>query len=164
MGGADAGAGIEVAERVASEGHDNRWIEDLELALQVRRAGRNLVRLRIAIARRTALDDVRDEDVLTLPADLAHELIEQRARRTDKRPALLVLVVAGTLADKDDFRFRVAFTGHSQRPGLVQWAARADGDLCRDLLERETALFRRHAVYRVHSCRSALVGHGRTVS
>ena len=73
--------GHERAHRVAAEGHDDRRVEHLELAPQVRRAGRDLVRLRVAVVGRAALDDVGDEHVLALPADRAQQLDEQRRRR-----------------------------------------------------------------------------------
>ena len=46
-----------------------RRVEDLELPAQVRRAGGDLVGLRIAVVGWPALDDVRDEDLLAPPAD-----------------------------------------------------------------------------------------------
>ena len=58
---ADARAGHERAQRVPAEGHHQRRVQHLQLAPQVRRAGRHLVRLRVAVARRAALHDVGDE-------------------------------------------------------------------------------------------------------
>ena len=63
---ADPLTGHEAAERVPSERHDERRVEDLELAVEIRRAGRDLVRLRVAVVRRAALHDVRDEDLVAL--------------------------------------------------------------------------------------------------
>ena len=65
----DPRARHERAHRVAAERHDDRRIEDLELAAQVRRAGGDLVGLRVAVVRRPAFDDVGDEHVLASPAD-----------------------------------------------------------------------------------------------
>ena len=126
---ADARAGLECLQRVTAERHDHRRIEHLELALQIWRAGGNLVRLGVAVAGRPALDDVGDENLLAPPADLAQQLVEQVAGRTDERAALLVLVVAGSLADEDDLGLGMALPGHGQGAALVQRAQRADRHL-----------------------------------
>ena len=65
----DPGAGHERRHREPAEGDDHGRIEDLQLAAQVRRAGGDLVGLRVAVVRRPALHDVRDEHVLAAPAD-----------------------------------------------------------------------------------------------
>ena len=132
--------------REPSEGHDDRRIEHLELATQIRRAGRDLVGLRVAIVRRPAFDDVGDEHVLAPPADRGQQLHEQVAGTTDERPALAVLVEAGALADEDDLGLRVALAWDRPRARGVQPAVRADPDLRGDGLERDSALDVGHAV------------------
>ena len=52
---------------------------------QVVLAGVDLGRLRVAVAGRPALQDVRDEDVVARQPDLAEELVEQLARLADER-------------------------------------------------------------------------------
>ena len=69
VGLGDPGARHEPAHRVPAEGHDHGWIQDLKLAKQVPGARRDLVRLRVTVVRRAALDDVGDENVLAPPAD-----------------------------------------------------------------------------------------------
>src|SRR5262249_10512769 len=59
-----------------------------------------LVRLRIAVAGRTALEHVRDVDVAPLQADLREQLLEQLSRLPDEREALFVLVEPRRLADE----------------------------------------------------------------
>ena len=142
----DPRAGHERAHRIPSEGHHDRRVEDLELAAQVRRAGRDLVGLRVAIVGRPALDDVRDEHVLATPADVREELDQQVAGPTDERPALAVLVEARALADEHDLGLGVALARDRAGPRRVQPAVRADPDLRGDGLERCTALGFGHAV------------------
>ena len=82
-------AGHEPAQRVPAERDDQGRVEDLELALEVRRAGRDLVGLRVAVVRRPALDDVRDEDLVALPARASRGTSSRRspARPTNGRPS-----------------------------------------------------------------------------
>ena len=94
--------GMNAAHREAAERHDDRRIEDLELARQVRRARRDLVGLGIAVVGRTAFDDVRDEHVLAPPADRSEQLARAGRRRGRRTGGPAVLVEAGALADEDD--------------------------------------------------------------
>ena len=87
-------AGPEVRHREPPERHHDRGIEDLELAPEVRRARRDLIGLGVAVARRAALHDVRDEHLLAAPAERREELHEEIAGPPDERPALLVLRLA----------------------------------------------------------------------
>src|SRR5690348_10752830 len=76
---------------MAAQGHDHRRLQGAFLAVEVRRAGRYLIRLRIAVARRAALHDVGDEHVTPLPPDRLQELGEQLAGGTDERTSGRIL-------------------------------------------------------------------------
>ena len=132
-------AGHEHVERVLAGGDHHRRVEHLELAAQERGAGGDLVGLRVAVARRPALDHVGDEHVLALPADRLDELGQESPGGADERPAGLVLIATGTLADDHDLGFRVALAGDRPGPLLVEPAAGANGDLRGDGLERGAA-------------------------
>ena len=81
--------GGEVPERA-----DDLRLDQLELPEQVVLAGVDLLRQRVAIARRPAFQDVRHEHVAAGEADLGEQRVEQPARLADEREALLVLVGA----------------------------------------------------------------------
>src|SRR4051794_25794722 len=99
--------GGEVPERA-----DHLRLDQLELAVEVVLAGVDLLRQRVAVARRAALQDVGHEDVLAGEPDLRQGLVEQPARLADEREALLVLVGARGLADEHQVRVGVARAEH----------------------------------------------------
>ena len=100
----DARTRHEPPHRVTAEGHDHGRVEYLELAVQVRRARRDLIGLWVTVARRPAFDDVGDEDVIPRPADVAEQVHEEAAGTADERSTLEVLVLARALADEHDLR------------------------------------------------------------
>ena len=122
--------GREVAERR----HDLR-LDQLDLAEEVALAGLDLVRSRVAVARRPALEHVGDVDVTALEPDPGEQLVEQLAGLADERVALLVLVEAGRLADEHQVGLRVADAEDDLRAALREAAARAARDLARERLE-----------------------------
>src|SRR5574340_650391 len=126
------------------ERDDERRIKGLELAPQVRRTGRDLVRFGVAVVRGPALHDVRDEHVLTAPADRTEQPLEERPGSTDERAALAVLVEARPLADEDHLGVGAPLARDGPRPRLVEATPGADADLRRDGLERGGALGIRH--------------------
>ena len=79
-----------------------RGIDGGKLAVQITVAGGNFVGLGVAVARRTALDDVRDEHLFAVQPDRGEHLLQQFAGGTDKRPPLLVLVEPRPLANEHD--------------------------------------------------------------
>ena len=93
--------GREVAER-----RDHLRLDQLDLAEQVRLARLDLVLLRVAVAGRTALEDVRDVDVLAAEIDACEQPVEQLPRLADEGDALLVLVEARRFADEHQLRAR----------------------------------------------------------
>ncbi len=95
-------------------------------------AGLDLVRLRVAVAGRAALQDVRHIDLVALEADPGEQLVEELPRLADERLALLILVVAGRLADEHQVGVRITDAEDDLRPALGQPAVRAAGDLGRE--------------------------------
>ena len=141
----DALARHEPAQRVPAQRHDQGRVEDLELALEVRRAGRDLVGLRVAVVGRAALHDVRDEDLVAAPAERAQVLRQELAGATDERPAEPILVESRALADEHDLGVGAALAGDGVRAGLMEAAAGAGADLGRHVVERHLALVVGHA-------------------
>src|SRR4029453_19292254 len=141
----DPRAGPERRHRVAAQGHDESRIEDFQLAPQVRRARGDLVRLGIAVVRRPALHDVRDEDVVARPLDGAEELVQEPAGPADERPALAILVEPGALADEDDLGVRAPLARDGIRPRRAEPAPVAHPDLRSDRLQGRPSFFGRHA-------------------
>ena len=72
----------------------------LDLASEIARALRDLVGVRIAVAGRPALDDVRDVDIATRQTDGGQHGIEQLAGAADERLSAGVLFGAGRLPDE----------------------------------------------------------------
>ena len=91
---------------------------ELELTVEPRRARLDLVGLRIAVARRPALHDVRDVHVGAGQADALDELREELAGAADERLALQVLLLARPLADEHQTRRRRG--RHRTRPACVR--------------------------------------------
>src|SRR5215217_1827203 len=124
--------GREVAERA-----DHARLDQLDLPVQVRLAGVDLVELRVAVAGRAALEDVGDEHVGPLEPDLAEQLVEQLAGPADEREPLEVLLLAGGFADEHQVGVGVARPEHHPGAALVQ---RAAGTATGLLVERHEGL------------------------
>ena len=105
--------GREIAER-----HDHRGSDELELAVEPRCARLDLVRLRIAVAGRAALHDVRDVDVGAREADALDELGEELARPADERLALQVFAARPVLRPRTSDRHRPG--RHRTRPACAR--------------------------------------------
>ena len=81
---------------------DDRRVDERDLLLQVRAARLDLVRRRVAVVGRPALDDVGDVALGPGQADLLpHEAVEQLARAADERLAGQVLLAARALAHEE---------------------------------------------------------------
>ena len=98
--------------REVSEARDDPRLDQRDLLPQVWLASLDLVRQRIAIARRARLEDVRDEDVIPAHPDLAQELREELAGAADERQALAVLLGPRRLADEHQVGVGVAGSEH----------------------------------------------------
>ena len=111
--------------------------DQVELELQVRTAGIDLVRLGITVAGRAALHDVGDVHRVSPDAQLLpHQLVEELAAAADERQALLVLLRTGTLTDEHERRRIRSRPEHHVGAALAQPAAGADGCLGGDVGER----------------------------
>src|SRR4029079_4514847 len=115
----------ELLRRVVAERRDNLRPDQLDLLEEPRLALLLLVRQRVAVARRTALQRVRDVDVGTRQADSGEQLVQEFARLADERDALLVFVEGRRLPDEHQVGVRVAVPEDDLRPGLAEGAARA---------------------------------------
>src|SRR5581483_12148884 len=73
------------------ERRDDLRLDQLDLAEEMRLAGLDLVRLRVAVSGRAAFQNIRDVHVLAAQADPEQELLEQLSGLADERHALLVL-------------------------------------------------------------------------
>ncbi len=100
-------------------------LDQLDLTEEVRLAGGDLLGQRIAVSGRSALQDVRDEDVRTRHPDAAEELVEELPGLADERDPLLVLVEARSFADEHDVRVRAPGPEDDLRPALCERAAGA---------------------------------------
>src|SRR5207248_10684661 len=90
----------EQLRREVAERRDQLRLDQLDLAEEVRLARLDLLRLRVAIAGRSAFQCVAYIDVVARHPDTGEQLREQLPRRPDERDALLALVEAGRLADE----------------------------------------------------------------
>ena len=85
--------------REGTERDDHLRLDDVDLLKQKRLARLDFVLLGIAVARRTALDDVGDINVLALEIDRFDDLRQQLTGTPDERNALNVFVAPGRFAD-----------------------------------------------------------------
>ena len=104
--------------------HDLR-VQHAELGVEERRAGSQLVGLRIAIARWAAFDRVGDVHLVARELDRFEHLREQLAGAAHEGLALCVLVGARALADDDELGARAARAEHDRVALLAQRAAAA---------------------------------------
>jgi hypothetical protein len=114
----------EVAERA-----DQLRLDQLDLPPEVRLARFDLLRQRVPVPGRAALQDVRDVDLVAHQPDPVEQLREELARGADERHALLVLVEARCLADEHQLRRRRACAEHDLRPAACERALRAPRDV-----------------------------------
>ena len=80
-------------------------------------ARRDLVRLGVAVARRTALEHVGDVDVRPREPDRSEQRLEHLAGLADEGRALAVLVIPGGLAHEHQIGVGMARPDHHLRPG-----------------------------------------------
>src|SRR5439155_2400881 len=111
-------AAREKLRREVAECRDDGGLDQLDLAEEVALARLDLVRLRVAVARRAALQHVRDVDVLPRHPDASKQLLEQLPGLADERETLLVLVESRRLADEQQVGARIAGTEHDLRAAL----------------------------------------------
>src|SRR5262245_3109853 len=110
----------EVAERA-----DHPRLDQLDLLLEIRPAGVDLLRLRITVARRATLEDVRDEDVLPRQPDALEQLGEEASSPANEGQPLAVLLGPGRLTDEDQVGVGVPRPEDDSIAGLRERAALA---------------------------------------
>src|SRR5688500_17606409 len=123
----DRRVGLEQAlRRELAERDDDLRPDRVNLPEQERLALRHFVRLRIAVARRPAFDDVGDVDIFTPEVDGFDDPVQELSGTADERLALDVLIRAGRFADEHQVRIRIPDTEHHLlSPERVQLATTA---------------------------------------
>src|SRR5918999_139957 len=118
-------------------------LADAELGVEPRPAGGDLRPVRLLVNAPLSacrplevLDGIRHVDLRAVDASLLERAVKQLPRRADERPALLVLLVAGLLADEHHLGFRGALAEHRLRPGLQERAGLAAGGRLAELGKR----------------------------
>ena len=113
-----------LAQRVAAgdfaQQHDDPGPNQRHLLAQIVQARLGLVRLGIAVLRRTALDHVADVHVGALDADGVDHPRQQFARAADEGPAQPILLLPRALADEHQRGVGVALAGHDVAAVLAE--------------------------------------------
>jgi len=128
--GVDESLGGETAE-----GADDFGVDECDLGEEMVAAGIDFGGLGIAVSGGPALDDIGDEDVSAVDADLLELLGEEAAGGADEGASLAVLVAARGLADEDDVGGGCALAGDGAGAALREGAEPAGADLGVDLLQ-----------------------------
>ena len=103
--------------------------DDLNLLFEIADALGDLAGDRIAVVRGAALEDVANVDVVAGQAHtLGDDVVEEFSGSSDEGEALLVLVVAGGFADKDQMGSEIAAAKNGVGAGLVKGALGAGFD------------------------------------
>src|SRR5688572_21288388 len=110
------------------ERHDHAWLDQLDLAEEIRTTGLNFIRHRIAIAGRAMLQDVANVDVVPRKFNGSENLVEELARLADKRSPEFVFGGTGRFSDAHEVGVGIPFTGNRILRFEVKWTKRA----CRD--------------------------------
>ena len=129
--------GKQIFRRHRAQRDNDLGLDHGDLPHEKWRTGFTLVALRRAVARRTALDYVRDINIFAPQAHRFDHVVEQLAGAADERFALRIFVGARTFAHEHQLRPRIA---HSKddlfAPLFVQFATRAVAEVFADQLER----------------------------
>src|SRR5947209_3629332 len=119
-----------------AQADDHPGRDDSELAEQKGSAGGNFVFFRSSILGRPALNHIADIDVVAAQAHGLDHLREQLSRAAYERDALDIFVVPWTLADEDQFGFRIANSKDNISAMLVESAASAIADVLANAFKR----------------------------
>ena len=114
----------QLLRRYPTQGNDHARGYEFDLAVEKGTAGRRFVRLRIPVVRRSALDDVRDVDVLTAQIHGLDDPRQKLARGPHERQALPVLLRARALAHEHQIRLAVAIAEDDRLPRPAKTAGR----------------------------------------
>src|SRR5205085_9297960 len=102
------------------EKEEQLGLEQSQLLGEERPTGRHFVGRGRAVARRTALEYVRDEDVATGEPDRGEHALEELPRVADEGPTARVLVGSGRLAYHDEPRAAAPLAEHHRRARLAE--------------------------------------------
>lgn len=96
--------------RKRAEGADEVRLDSRKLALQEGQAGLDLIGFWVPVARRAALDDIADVNLVAAQFDGFDNACEQLPGGSDKRPSLPVFLKARAFADKDQLGLGIALS------------------------------------------------------
>lgn len=111
---ADFEFGQEIVHGEAAQGGNHCRLNNLDLPIQPRRVGGNLLGQGVAIARRTIFNNVGNIDRLARQVNWGQKLIKQAAGRAAKRPAGLGLILPRRLAHQHNFGLVTPLANHRQ--------------------------------------------------
>ena len=101
----------------SSKTHENLWLDQLDLLLQIANASILLRLERITVLGRTALDNIGDIAILTaIKVDDTEHIIKELSGSAHKRLTLQVLLLSRTFANEQNIRLRIAHTEHHIMP------------------------------------------------
>jgi hypothetical protein len=107
---------------VSAQSHNNLGIYQLNLSLKIWQAANYLVRPRVTIARRAALQNIAYKDVTSFQAAGVDYFIQQFSGSSNERSPLSIFVGTGCFSNKEYASVRIALTRHGvgpQRPQLA---------------------------------------------
>ena len=137
---AEAGHGLPAFEKVFRRGEaktENQFrFDQRDLFLKIRETGLDFVGLRLPVVRRTALEHVRNIDILPGKADGRKNLVEKLSGLSNERFPLGVFVGAGRLSHNHERCLRVADTEHEVGAGLPEAAFPAVVDHPPEFIQR----------------------------
>src|SRR5215213_1577116 len=120
----------EQAHRKAPQRDDNAWVHDLDLVLKIiAGAYFHFIGQWITVARRAALDHVRDPHIRAGHTRLFEQLVEELPRGAHKRTSRLIFTRARPFTDEHDLGLCGSLAWHSLFTRTMKLALRADLDL-----------------------------------
>ena len=90
---------------------DDLWVDSSDLTVQVLRTSLHFIRLWIAIARRTTLDDITNKYLFTVHANTGQQFLQKAAGSTHKGTTLFVFVEARTFSNEYQIGVGGTFAG-----------------------------------------------------
>src|SRR5262245_35506697 len=92
-----------------TQGDNNSWPNEINLLLEERLAGCDLIRLRIASFRRPTLHDISDINALALPShSFRKDIVEQLPRSSHERLPLQIFVTTRSFTDEHQLGVGIA--------------------------------------------------------
>ena len=118
-----------------SQGTDDSGLNGLDLSLQKRKTGGDLIRFGITVLRGSAFDDIGNVDFFTLEIDRLDDLGQQLPGLSNKGSALDVFIVPGTFSDEHQDSPFISFSEDKALSRPVKLAPFASFHLLTDGLE-----------------------------